>query len=116
MRIKRLWRRSALRLFINDFKKPGTCKTQLIANNFIFSLDNDQERVIISKYDNIEIAINDEADEVMKKLFHSPKNRYQNNLDSMKSSEICIDYVQLLKYKCHKTNLSRGGSYIDSSD
>ena len=31
--------------------------------------------------------INDEADEVMKELFDSPKNRYQNNLESMKSSE-----------------------------
>ena len=34
-----------------------------------------------TKRDNIEIVISDEADEVIKKLFDSPKNRYQNNLE-----------------------------------
>ena len=33
------------------------------------------------KSDNIEIIINDEADEVMKELFDSLKNSYQNNLE-----------------------------------
>ena len=37
-----------------------------------------------SKSDNIEIMINDEANEVIKYLFDSFKNRYQNNLESMK--------------------------------
>ena len=32
----------------------------------------------------------------------------------MKDSEIVFDYVQLFYYKCHKINLNRGGSYIDS--
>ena len=60
--------------------------------------------------------INDEADEVIKELFDSLKNRYQNNLESMKGSEFVFDYVHLLYYKCHKINLNRGGSYIDSPD
>ena len=54
-----------------------------------------------SKSDNIEIMINDEADEVIKELFDSLKNRYQNNLESMKGSEFVFDYVHLLYYKCH---------------
>ena len=37
-----------------------------------------------SKSDNIEIMIRDEADEVLEELFDSLKNRYQNNLESMK--------------------------------
>ena len=37
-----------------------------IANNFISSLDNDKEFVIHSKSDNIEIMINEEADEDIK--------------------------------------------------
>ena len=37
-----------------------------------------------SKSENIEIMINDEADEVIKGLFDSQKNRYQNNLESRK--------------------------------
>ena len=42
-----------------------------IAMNSISSKDNDEERAIHSKIDNIEIMINDEADEVVKKLFKS---------------------------------------------
>ena len=61
-----------------------------------------------SKSDNIEIMTNDEADEFIKKLFDSLKNRYQNNLESMKGSEFLFDYVYLLYYKCHKIKLTRG--------
>ena len=60
--------------------------------------------------------INNEADEVVKKLFDSLKNGYQNSLESVKCSEFVFEYVYLLFYKCHKINLNRGGSYIDSTD
>ena len=49
-----------------------------------------------SKSNNIEIAINDKADEVIKELFDSLKNRYQNNLESMKGSVFDFNYVHLL--------------------
>ena len=49
--------------------------------------------------------ISDEANEVIKKLFDSLRNRYQNNLQSMGCSEFVFDYVQLLYYKCHKNKL-----------
>ena len=68
------------------------------------------------KSNKIEIMINDEADEVVKELFNSRKNRYQNNLESMKVSELVFDYVHLLYYKCHKINPNHGGSYIGSPD
>ena len=69
-----------------------------------------------SKSDNIKIMINDEADEVIKELFDSLKNRYQNNLELMKGSDFVFDYNHLFYYKCHKINPNCGGSYIDSSD
>ena len=69
-----------------------------------------------SKSDNIEIEINDEADEVIEKLFDSLKNRYQNNLELMKGSEFVFDDVQLLYYKCHKINPNLSELYIDSLD
>ena len=62
------------------------------------------------------IEISDEADEVIKKLFDSLKNRYQNNLQSMRDGQFVFDYVHLLYCKCHRTNSNRGGSYIDSPD
>ena len=72
-----------------------------IANNFISSIDNDKERAIHSKV-TTEIMINDEADEVIKDAFDLLKNRYQNNLESMKGSRFAFDYVRLLYYKVIK--------------
>ena len=69
-----------------------------------------------SKTDNIEIMINDEVDEIIEELFDLLKNRHSNNLEPMRGSEFILDYFQLLYYKCHKINLNRGGSYIDSPD
>ena len=47
------------------------------------SKDTDEERVMHSKSDKIEIMINDEADEVIQEIFNSCKNRYQNSLEFM---------------------------------
>ena len=49
-----------------------------------------------SKSDNIEFMINDEENEVIKQLFDLLKNRYQNNLESMKGSEFVCNYVHLM--------------------
>ena len=68
-----------LRYIINNLKKLSTWRIQLtITNNFIFSIDNNEQHVMHSKSDNIEIMISDEADEVITKLFHLLKNKYQN--------------------------------------
>ena len=48
-----------------------------------------------SKSNNIEIMINNEADEVIKELLDSIRNRYQNNLELMKRSEFVVDYFHL---------------------
>ena len=69
-----------------------------------------------SKSDNIEIMINDEADEIMKNLFDSLKSGCQSNLESMKGTEFVFDYVHLLYYKSHKINSNNARSYIDSAD
>ena len=46
-----------------------------------------------SKSDKTEIVINDKGDEVIKQHFKSLKDRYQNNLQSVKGSEFGFDYV-----------------------
>ena len=64
--------RPYLKNIVNNLKKSNTEKIQLtIKNNFISSIDNDEECVMHSKSDNIEIMINDEADKVIKELFDS---------------------------------------------
>ena len=66
---------------------------------------------------NIEIMINDEADEGIKELFKSHQKRYQNNLEkSMKVNEFVLSYVHLLYYKCHKINQNHDVSCMDSPD
>ena len=60
--------------------------------------------------------INDKADGVVDAFFESLRNRYQNNLVSIKGSEFVFNYVHLLYYRCHKINPIGGGSYIDSPD
>ena len=54
-----------------------------------------------SKCDNIEIMINDEADDLLKELIDSRKDRYQNQ-GLMEGSEIVFDYA-------HKINPNRDG-------
>ena len=90
--------RQYLKDIINNLKKLDTSRIQLsIAINFVFSKDNDEKQGIYSKSVSIEIMINDEASKVIKKLFKSLRNRYQNNLESMKNSELLFDYVYLLR-------------------
>ena len=97
-----------LKDIINNLKKYDTWEIQLtIAINFISSKDNGKELVVHLKSDNIEIMINDGADKVIKELFKSLKNRYQNNLESMKGSKFIFDYVRLLYYKLHKVKANR---------
>ena len=59
--------------------------------------------------------IGNETDEIIKELFDSLLQRYQEGLrELMKGSQFVFDSVDLLYYKCHQVSLNRDGSYIDS--
>ena len=61
------------------------------------SKDNDNERIMHSKSDNIEIMVNYKADEVIEELFQSLLSRYQIGLEtSMKGSDLVFDCVHFL--------------------
>ena len=75
-------------------------KIQLtIANDFVSSTDTDEDRLMHSKSDKIEVIINDEADQVIKELFHSLGNRYQNNLESMEGGRVCLWLCPIIVWK-----------------
>ena len=84
--------------------------------NFISCKDSDETRTIHTKSDNKEIMIGSETDEIIKELFKSLLQRYQEGLEeSMKGSDFIPDSVDLLYYQLQKTSLKRtGSSYIDS--
>ena len=79
------------------------------------SKDSDEECVMHSKSGNIEIMINDKADEVREQFFQLFFSRYQIGLEtSMKDNDFIFDCVHLLYYKCHKINFKSNASYLDS--
>ena len=56
-----------------------------------------------------------DTDEIIKELFKSLLQRYQENLqEKMKGSDFAFDGVNYLYYNFNKISISRGGSYIDS--
>ena len=68
-----------------------------------------------TKSNNVEIMIGSNTDEIIKDLFKSFLQKYQEGLEeSMRGSEFVYDSVDVLYYNFNKLSLSRGGSYIDS--
>ena len=60
--------------------------------------------------DNIEIMKGSEIDEIIKELFESLWQRYQEGLEeSMKGSEFIFDSVNVLYYNLNTIRLDRGG-------
>ena len=83
--------------------------------NFISSKDIDEEHLLYSKSNNIEILSQDKGDESIEELFESLISRYQVGLrKSTKGSDFIFDYVSLLCYKCRKINRTCGEWYIVS--
>ena len=81
------------------------------ANEFISSIANDEEHIMHWKSGIIETMNNDEADEVIKWLFDSLKNRYQNNFELLKSSAFFSMWV--FCHDIHDSQDSRAmGDYL----
>ena len=92
-------------------------KIQLtMAINFISSKDSDETLTMHTKSNNVEIMVGSETDEIIKDLFESFLQNYQEGLEeSMRGSEFVYDSIDVLYYTLNKVSLSRGGSYIDSA-
>ena len=55
------------------------------------------------------------TDKIIKELFKSLLQRYQENLQQkMKGSDFAFDRVNYMYYNLNKISINRGGSYIDS--
>ena len=84
--------------------------------NFISSKDLEETRTMHTKSSNIEIMMDKETDEIIKKLFGSLLQKHQERLEeSMRGSKFICDGFDLLYYHLKKS-LKRGGSYIDSPE
>ena len=106
-----------LRELINDHKNKGEWKIQLTAQINFISLrpGSDETRVMHTRSANEEFMNGSDTDEIIKELFRSLLQRYQENLqEKMKGSDFALDGVNYLYYDLNKISISKGGSYIDS--
>ena len=106
-----------LRELINDHKNKGEWKIQLTTQINFISLrpGSDETRVMHTRSANEEFMNGSDTDEIIKELFRSLLQRYQENLqEKMKGSDFAFDGVNYLYYDLNKISISKGGSYIDS--
>ena len=106
-----------LRELINYYKNKGEWKIQLTAQINFISLkpDSDETRVMHTKSDRKEFMNGSDTDEIIKELFKSLLQRYQENLqEKMRGSDFAFDGVNFFYYDFNKISINRGGSYIDS--
>ena len=103
---------------INDYKSKSEWKIQLTAEINFTSLkpDSDETRIMHTKSDNKEIMIGSDANEIIKELFKSFLQRYQEGLqEKMRGSDFEFDGIHLLYYDFNKISLNRDGSYTESA-
>ena len=106
-----------LRELINQYKNEGEWKIPLTADINFISLKpgSDETRVMYRRSDNEEFMNGSDTNEVIKLLFESFLQKYEENLqDKMRGSNFEFDGVNFLYYDFNKTSIYRGGSYIDS--
>ena len=107
---------------INDHKAIETSsnewKIQINMHiNFVSSNDTGEIRTIFVWSDNEEIRLDNETDNIVKRLINSFLNNYQKEeLILRNGSNFAFESVGLLSYHIHKTSLKRGSSYIKSPE
>ena len=106
-----------LRELIKDHKNKGEWKIQLTAQINFISLrpGSNETRVMHTRSANEEFMYGSDTDEIIKEIFKSLLQRYQENLpEKMNGLDFAFDGVNYLYYDLNKISISKGGSYIDS--
>ena len=103
---------------MNYYKNKGEWKLQLIAEINFISLKpgSDETHIMDTRSDNEEFMNGSDTDEIIKGLFESFLQKYEENLQNkMRGLDFEFDGINFLCYDFNKISLNRGGSYIDSS-
>ena len=76
---------------------------------------SDETRVMYTTSDNEEFMSGDDTNEIIKLLFESFLQRFEENLQNkIRGSEFEFDGINFFYYSFNKTSIYRGGTYIDS--
>ena len=106
-----------MKKLINQYKKEDEWKIQLIAEINFISLKpgSNETRVMYTRSDNEEFMNGDNTNEIIKSVFESFLQRFEENLqEKMRGSDFEFDGINFFNYNFNKTNVYRGGSYTDS--
>ena len=79
---------------------------------FIFSRDTEETRILYVRSDNQSIMQAVDTDDIIRDIFRSFSQHFQEELKIIKGSDFVFESVDLLDYKLHKVSLRRGGSYV----
>ena len=83
-------------------------------NFILLKPGSDETRVMYKRSDNDEFMSGDDTNEIIKLLFESFLQRFEENLQiKMRGSEFEFDVINFLDYNFNKTSIYRGGSYIN---
>ena len=85
--------------------------------NFVSSNDAGEIRTVFVWSDNDEIRLDNETDDIVKRIINSFLNNYQKEeLILRNESNFVFESVGLLSNHIHKTSLKRGNSYVKSPE
>ena len=82
--------------------------------NFISSKDTGETRTIYVWRDNVSIMWGSDTDGIIRKLFRSFLNSYQEELKIISVGEFNFESVELMDYKLYRVRLKRVGLYKKS--
>ena len=106
-----------LKELINQYKNQGEWKVQLTAEINFTSLKpgSDEIRIMYVRSDNEEFMSGDDINDIIKSLFESFLQRYEENLQNkMRGLDFEFDGINFLYYDFNKTSIYRGGTYLHS--
>ena len=78
--------------------------------NFVSSKDTGETHTIYVWSDNKRVMQGSDTDNIIRELFESFLDNYQQELKIIIGSEFNFESVQLMDYKLRKVRLKRGGS------
>ena len=84
-------------------------------NFILIKPGSDETCVMYTRSDNEEFMSGDDTNEIIKLLFESVLQRFEENLQNkMRGSEFEFDGINFFYYNFNKTSIYRDGLYIDS--
>ena len=102
---------------IHYYMLKGEWKIQLSMQVSFISPINEENDIMHSKSDNVEIMRGRSTNDILNMFIETFKQRYQEGLETkMRGINYVFNHVKLLEYHFQKISINRGNSYIPTLD